>query len=165
MAVYSLTGNDSSPFHAEPEQCRRLPGSSSRRFNGPSRVARKGNGKNLATRGGLFWQSLFVHRLPTYRRSPSVGNTRWETTKHRYGSPINTFTTVGNNKSCQDASSEHRAQSESGFPFLDFRRIVFVEILRPLAREKIAPPWLDSITRLRCLWLASTQVEPLRLVR
>jgi hypothetical protein len=84
----------------------------------------------------LFWGSPFVYRLPPYRRSPSVGNTRWETTKHRYGTttprtnPLNASPHGAIVKIAQMPAQNTELNRSQRFPFVEFIRIVFMEELQ-----------------------------------
>lgn len=107
-----------------------LPGSSSRRFNVSSRVARKGTGKNLATRRDLLsaTPSLFSVYLPTaVLLGSAIRDVKLQ--KHRYGSPLNAspkWTTIIVAKMPAQNTELNRSQA---LPFLDLRRIVFTEKL------------------------------------
>jgi hypothetical protein len=84
--------------------------------------------KTLLHAAICFWQPiLFIHRLLTYRRSPSVGNTRCETTKHRYGSPLKASPQWATIKVAKMPAQDTELNRRQGLPFLDFRRTVFME--------------------------------------
>ena len=87
--TFKLGCPHSSDFFAVPTPL----GSSSRRFNAPSRVARKGNGKNLATRFAILAALLgspFANLSPfSFGRQYAMGNYK---TSLRQNKPPNAFT-------------------------------------------------------------------------